>query len=306
MADIIPVTFTNYNDTNVTRLLTMEAFVGESILPKASDYQVCVRDLEVPINNKSMPINSTRQSFQVIIFNEYKTVDLVIPELDYGINVFEIPGPIMSVASFIKSLNDIVFKKASPVELGYFFLREEDNAILYRYNAQHANEHDMIKIYFDNKLQTLFDFDYDFVDTAMGLPRLKIVKDFTPTPSTEVREVASNSFTFPRFYNIKGVRVYSNLPTPGHRIYAQSSFPYSNIAPLLTTISYNSMQMYQNTNLIYIPTTLLYNSLTSDNPLARFSLRFAYLYADGTEEPIVLAPLDYAKMTITFERIASD
>lgn len=301
--DIIPVTFTNYNDTNSTRLLSLETNSNSELLASASDYRVCLRHLEVPINGSGMPINSTAGGYGVSIFNEYKPIDLVIPGLAYGVNHFTIPSPIISVEGFITSLNNIVFKKASPVQLGYFEL-QEDNSILFRYDAQYADEHDMIKIYFDAKLQKLFAFDYDQADKIGDKARFKAVYSYIPSASgvVNVVEVKASRFTFPLFFNLKGVRVYTDLPIPGTRIYAKSATPYSNISPLLTTISYNSMQMYNNSNLIYIPSTLFFNSLTSESPLNGFNLRFAYLYADGSEEPVTLGPLEYASATLSFEK----
>jgi hypothetical protein len=107
-----------------------------------------LRNLEVPINNPRTPINNTRSTFQIGIFNEYKPVDKVFPELEYGLNLFEIQGPIYSVQSFLDSVNAIVRDKCAPVNMGYFVL-DADNVISYVVDLRVATEYNMLKIYFD-------------------------------------------------------------------------------------------------------------------------------------------------------------
>lgn len=298
--DIVPVTLSDYNNTNNKTSLILAMNVKTDIISNTEEYNVCLRKMEVPINSKFMPINSTTDPFAVIIFNEYKPEDRAIPGLEYGINTFAIPGPIASVPEFLKQLNDIVFKKPSPVQLG-FFDTDKDGIFTYNYNAQFANEHDMIKIYFDPKLQRLFPFEYDSADQITTCSRFKAVNDYTPSASASSRIVTAKSFTWPLFYNLKAIRIYTSLPITGHFLFSKAARTYDQ-KPLLADITFNSMQMYNNTNLIYQPNNFTYCSMNGMNTLRDFDLKFKYFYADGTEEDVSLDSLDYASATVSFEK----
>lgn len=246
-----PITITQYNATNNPITLSLKPSINDDIITNTEDYKVCLRSLEVPINTRHMPVDCTTGTFKVVIFNEYKPTDLVIPGLVYGVNTFEIKGPIMTVESFIQKLNDIVFKKPSPVQLGFFEL-DEENKIYYRYDQQFANEHDMIKIYFDSKLQRLFPFDFDSTNKIDDCFRFKAVKSYVPSGSANVVSILANSFSFPKFFTMKAIRVRSTLPTIRHLV---SSMVDKSLDPsdVLLDIKFNSAQMYNNDNFLFSP-----------------------------------------------------
>lgn len=296
-----PVYFSTYNDSDTTQRLVFKTSGTEINISTIFRTIATVRNLEVPINNPRTPINNTRSTFQIGIFNEYKAVDKVFPELEYGLNLFEIPGPIYSVPDFIEKVNAIVRDKCLPVPMGHFEI-DRDNAISYVADLSVASEYDQLKIYFDAKLQRLFEADYDQSDKIGELTRLNIVKDFTNVPKVVTYPLG---FTFPLFFNLKGIRLYSTLPTTGSIIYKEShSQGTSNSTqPLLMSITYNSMQMYNNKNLIYIPSTLFNVELSSSTSTQRFEITPKYFYADGSEEDIFLDPLEYASLTITFDQL---
>lgn len=298
--DIVPVTLNDYNDTNGKKTLILAMNSKTNIVYNTEEYNVCLRKMEVPINSKFTPINSISDPFTVIVYNEYKAVDLVIPGLDYGINIFQIAGPITTVPDFVKKLNDIIFKKPEPLQLGFIDIDTNGN-FSYVYNAQYANEHDMIKIYFDPKLQRLFDFNYDQTDKINICSRFKAVTNYTSTPEASSRIIPAKTFTFPLFYNLKAIRVYTSLPISGHFIFSKAEKTYDQKS-LLADITFNSMQMFNNANLIYQPANFVYCSMNGVNTLRDFDLRFKYFYADGTEEDVVLDTLDFASATISFEK----
>lgn len=302
MSAIPPVYFSNYNDSDSAQRLVFKTSGTEIMIDTLFKTVATIRNLEVPINNPCTPINNTRSKFQIGIFNEYKPVDKVFPELGYGLNLFEIPGPIYSVQKFLDSVNAIVRDKCAPVSMGFFEL-DADNAISYNVDLSVASEYNQLKIYFDPKLQRLFEAEYDQADKIGELSRLNIVKDFTNVPGkvTSFRL----GYTFPLFFNLKGIRLYSTLPTTGSIIYKEShSQGTSNSTqPLLMAITYNSMQMFNNKNLIYIPSTLFNVVLNSSTSTQRFEITPKYFYADGSEEDIFLDPLEYASLTITFDRL---
>ena len=299
--NIVPVTVSHYNDTNYPIDLKLYPPINKDFIQNSEEYEVTVRSLEIPINTRFMPLNSSTGSYQVTILNMYKPEDRVIPGLEYGLNNFSINGPIYSVNGFIDQLNDIVFKKAYPVQLGFFYL-DQDNMIHYQYDSQFANEHDMIKIYFDNKLQRLFPFDFDPSDSVWGsMQRFKAVTSYAPSPQGVVRIVTinANSFSYPKFYNLKAIRIRTSLPITHHSV-SSSNDKVSDDSKVLLDIKYNSMQMYNNDNLLYTPATVVYSSMTSVSNLRTFDLTFYYYYADGTELPVKLDSLDYASAFIQF------
>lgn len=295
------ITLTRYNATNLPIKLSLTPAINTEIITNTENYKVCLRSLEIPINTRFMPIDSSTASFNVIIFNEYKPEDVLIPGLDYGVNVFSFDGPIMSVDSFIKALNSIVEIKTNDFLLGHFDM-DDDNKIFYSYDRRYADRYDMIKIYFDNKIQRLFPFDYDASDSITGYSRLMIEKSFVPETEVSPVKVFANSFSFPKFFTMKAIRVRTSLPIVAHLISSSSdrTLEPSNV---LIDIKFNSMQMYNNDNLLFTPETLVYISMHNVNALRSFDLTFFYYYADGTEIPIELDSLDYASAFLMFEKI---
>lgn len=296
--DIQPVIVTDYNDTNFNKNLSFTVSSSE-VLEQTEPYFVWVEKMEVPVNSKYMPINSTTGSFDLAIFNEYKPEDKLIPGLNYGINLFSIPGPIYSVKGFIKSLNDYIFKLTGGV-LGYFELDSENN-IFYQYDKHHADEHDMLKIYFDSKLRRLFTFAYDSGDRIGEMWRLAIVRDFTPTGSAQIERVESEEFTFPLFYTLKSIRIRTSLPVVPHLLFNRANGKVE-IASILTDITYNTATQYNSRNLLYHPNSFVFSSMNEAGSLRAFDLSFFLLYADGTELPLQLEPLDFASINLRFER----
>lgn len=293
--DIQPVQVTDYNATDRNKNLSFTVS-ATTIVEETAPYLVCVEKMEVPVNSKNMPINSSTESFNLAIFCEYK--DGRYPGLEYGVNLFSIPGPIYSVKGFIKSLNDIIFKLPGGI-LGYFELDSENN-IFYQYDKQHADEHNEIRIYFDSKLRRLFTFDYDSVDRIGEMWRLAIVRDFVPTGSTQIERVESEEFTFPLFYNLKAIRIRTSLPVAPHLLFNRANGKVE-MAPILMDITYNTATMFNSRNLLYHPNSFVYRSMSEAGTLRAFDLNFFLFYADGTELPLQLEPLDFASISLSFE-----
>lgn len=300
MDNIIGVTMTQYNSTDNSFPLRFNVTANTEIISNTEEYTVCIRSLEIPINSAKMPINISNNDFVVGIFNEYKPEDFIIPGLPFGWSTFTIPGTIMSVQDFLRDLNQIVFKKAMPKYLGEFIL-DEENHISYVYNEESASDHNMIKIYFGSRLQRLLPFNYSSIDTMSGMKRFLAVTNYTNTPNTKITSIKADKYTFPLFYNLKSIRVYTTLPITRHKIYSMGEGSLKE-SDLLASVAYNSMQMHENSNLLYLPSTFVYSSMGNLSQLRQFDVTFSYFYGDGSEIAIQLEPFDYASISISFEK----
>ena len=116
--DIIRVNFDNYNNTNDRKILNFTGSSAKSILTNTSDYHLSIEKLEIPVNGENMIINSDTTPYNLMIFNDVKVEDLIIPGLSFGPNWFNFNGPFYSVQQFLDKLNDFILKKPLPLNIG--------------------------------------------------------------------------------------------------------------------------------------------------------------------------------------------
>jgi hypothetical protein len=139
----------------------------------------------------------------------------------------------------------------------------------------------------------------DSVISSSGTEYFKFNEVTNFTPSSGSASFRQKTFTFPKFYTLKSIRVYSDLPTTPYIIndIDQNSTVASN---LLTEIVFNSQENYRIENLIYIPNVFRHYSLENSGGLRNFKLWFRYKYADGQEYALFLDSLEYASITLAF------
>lgn len=289
------VSIDNYNDTNNPRHLIMKTISRTPIISNTIDYTVTIEKMEIPINNEFAPINATRIPFKFAIFNEDK-FHATIP---YGIQYYQINGPIYSVEGFLKDLNDIVLKVYG---LGQFILRA-DKYITFVYNKADKPKFENFKIYFENKMRKLFTFSYDLEDRIIAPDSteyffLKLVTDFS-SGETGSQVLVQDKFTFPKFYTLKSIRIYSDLPTIPFKIcdMTRKELVDSN---LLAEVIFNSMENYDLENLIYVPTVIRFSSMLNVPVINTLEISFNFKYSDGQEYSIFLDSLEYASATLCF------
>ena len=299
---IIRINIDNFNNTGRIYPLQLTSAKNESFLEDAEKYQVVVEKLEVPVNGVQMPINNDDTPYTIAIFNESK----LIPELPYGVNTYTFSGPFYSVTDFLNKVNDIVSKKhAAYTSLGNFIV--VDRVIKFVRDTASDTDYEIFKMYFDERLMNLLTFNYDTTDkmTVGGVPvfRLKIVT--TPIIPATVISVPQNTKTYNLFFTLKAIRVYTDLPTTPYKIFrmADKTMEDSN---LLTEVIYNTVENFEERNLIYIPTVFRHTSLSNALSLESIRLDFRYKYANGEEIPIMIEPFQYSSITMAFYPIGKE
>lgn len=303
--DIHRQLFDLYNPTDRPIPLIIKSTSSTPIVDNSSDYYVCVEKVEIPINNRFMPINANDFDYNICIFNEYKETDRPFTNLSYLANYFSFSGPFYSVDEFLKKVNDIILKKALPeVNLGSIERDEEDDELfVYVYDKIDADEFDMLKIYFDAKLMKLFKFDYNLTDTIIhnGIEyfRFSAVTSFTPTPTSTITSVSAKENTYSNFFNLKSIRIYSNLPTTATKVFDIVNKTVVD-SDMLTDITFNTVTNYNLKNLIYIPQQFRLSSMENSGAVRNVELRFSYYYSNGKEYAVYLDSLEYASACLSY------
>lgn len=301
--DIIRVNIDNYNNTNNPQALLMTSTASTTIIENPTDYLVTVEKLEVPIGNKFMPINTDSEPFNICIFSELKLEDGTITNINYGTNWFQFQGPFYSVQDFLDKLNYIIFEQfKGDITMGLFLLEGED--IIYSYNAADAANFDILKIYFDQRLLDFISMPHDLSDYAKnnntGVETYRFLIDNTTTSSGS-KKINQLKKTFHKFFTLKAIRVMSNLGTGSYYINDMATKSMSN-SNMLCEIIYNSAQMYDLDNLLYVPNVFRQSSLRHTGSLSSIELSFYYKYANGDNYAVYLDSNEYASITLCFTK----
>jgi hypothetical protein len=303
--DIVRVNLDNYNNTNDNKILNFAATSAKSILNDTNEYYVTIEKLEIPVNGENMIINSDETPYNLMIFNDVKVEDLIIPGLSFGPNWFNFNGPFYSVQQFLDKLNDFILKKPLPLTLGQFILNKNSNneyVIQFQYNKLDNSSFGNLFLYIDKRLEKLLNFNMDYNDTTTNLgikyTKVNIVTEYTTGPN-EIVKINQNKLTYANFFNLKSIRVYSNLPTDGYVVYDMSN-KIMNTSNLLCETIFDSLSMFDISNYIYIPTQFRHTSMYNSNSINYFELTFKLKYADGKEYDIILNPNTYASITLAF------
>lgn len=297
------VNIDHYNNTGYTYPLSLGSAKNEEFINQPENYQVVVEKLEVPVNGPNMPINNDETPFTIIIFNESKT----IPDLPYGVNTFTFNGPFYSVDDFLRKVNDITQKRLSAyTSFGQFIL--EDKVIKYVRNNEYDGDYNIFKLYFDGRLMNLLTFPYDTTDVVnvagVKAYRFNLVTEPAATPY-KITSVTESRSTFSLFFTLKAIRVYSDLPTIPYKVYNMTNKTLED-NNLLTEVIFNSVENYNESNLIYIPTVFRHSSMSNAESLRNIHLSFRYKYANGEEKAIMIEPFQYSSITIAFFPIKKD
>ena len=299
--DIIRAVFDNYNNTTRPKELEFITSSLTSVIDRPGDYHVTIEKLEVPINNKFMPIDNDTEPFRFCIFSDDKGAS---PKLPFGPHYYSFEGPFYSVDDFLKKINDVILKDLG---LGQFVLEEENDEkwIYFLANSDDFPLFELYTMYFDLRMVDLLSFEYNLNDSIVnnGVDYVKFneVKSFSVPSPQFIFKTKQQTFTFPKFYKLKSIRVFTDLPIDYTFMYDMQSRGLSKQA-LLGEVSYNSMQMYKNSNLLYIPNIFRYVSLTNSSSVDAFRIWFRYIYANGGQNVCFLDVNEYCSITIAFKR----
>lgn len=287
-------TLDDYNNTSSQRAISFKLVASEVIVDVPELYNVAIRKFKIPIN-KYRYIDMVDKPYYINIYCDLKEPNNP-PGLVYGNNIFEITGPIINEEELILKMNDIVLKKAQPITLGRFSLEYVNNTPTLYFTIQSADmtNWNNFEVYIDERLSEIFNFQYtsDFMThNDENLYKLN--------PVEGKQEQAS--FTFNKINKIDSIRIYTSLPIKDHFI----SNSYNNTFvkdQLLLEIYYNANQLLFSNDIIYNPTFLDENSMTSSPMVTSINLKFRYKYRNGYEREIYASKGDTSLCTLKFTK----
>ena len=296
--DNIRVIFDNYNNTNNPRELQFITNSLDDILVNTDEYLVTIEKTEIPINSQFMPINNDTTPYHFAIFSDDKSVGALLP---FGLHKYKIEGPYFSVDELLKQLNDVILKVLG---MGTFTVNDEEY-ITFTVDSDNFPKFEFYYIYFDARLRNLLTFNFNLSDTisydGIELAKFNEVTVFTPSSPRVVVNYVQKSFTFADFFKLKSIRVYTDLPLVQTLVNDEQtrSVIRENI---LGDITFNSLQMYRNKNLIYLPDIFRYYSMYQVQNLNTFRIWFRYKYANGEKRAVYMRPDEYCSIIIAFKR----
>lgn len=269
-------------------LINTTTFVDNSI-----DYEVYIEKCEIPIS-RGLPIYRSRTPLKLVIEATDKADAPAIFPYGEAFLEYDLGSSFTNVRELVSVINEKIYNQIDTAHQWCYF--SVDNSKLSFNVTKHAAASKM-KIWLDSSLEGLLEglpcggFGY-----IQGYEYIEIV---SPKPADLT--YSQEESMVKNFVNLKTFRLYSTLPTEAYWLYDQvlGTMVQSN---LLGEVIFNSKEMVDNENLLYIPNVFRYSSMTDAGSITKFSLRVVAYYFSGLEEPCTLDKNSYASITLVFER----
>ena len=282
-----------YNSTNGLIQAQRDFVVSWPLLERASDYTAVIESAAIDLSTAPL---DTKPDYEIMIFCDLKAPDTP-PGLEYGPNFFKLPGPLQTVDQFTFWLEDTIFKKAAPRNLGLFQLNSDDRFTFSLqetdYNQNYVSG-DFI-VYFNEQMIPILEgfVDKDAPIQAGG----QLFYPLIPRVGTTVSEVD----TIYRLNKIESLLIYTTIPMTKINVLSNRD-SYVTKESILGTIELNSMQynLRSKSDWRYIPDVYRHYSLTSTDMLQSFSLWVVIAYVDGSTVVHTLKPRERFNVNVAF------
>ena len=291
--NIIRLNVDNSNQSNSEKPLEFSLVNTASFVDNSIDYEVYIEKCEIPIS-KNLPIYKSRTPLKLVI--EATDKDDAPSIFPYGELFLEynLGSSFKNVRELVSVINDKIYNQIDSGHQWCYF--SVDNSKL-SFNVTNAAVSSKMKIWLDSSLEGLLENlpcgGYEYIQ---GHEYLEMI---SPKPVDQV--YSQDESMAKNFVNLKAFRLYSTLPTEAYWLYDQvlGTMVQSN---LLGEVIFNSKEMVDNVNLLYIPNVFRYSSMTDAGSITKFSLKVNAYYFSGLEEPCTLDKNSYASITLVFER----
>ena len=277
------------NDSTIEfNLINNTAFIDNSV-----DYEVYIRKCEIPIS-KDLPLFVSREPLYVTLEATDKNDKPAIFGDDL-FRTFSIGNSFTSVMDVVNALNAKVFNQIEqPYQWCRFTFLSNHRIGFEVVNASVAYK---MKVWVDSMLEDLLE---DLPITGDLYFQGHAYKEMiSPKPTNASYEQQESKMK--NFVNLKNFRLYSDLPTEPYWLYDQVNGTTVE-SSLLGEITFNSKEMSENTNILYIPNVYSYNSMRDVGQITKFRLNVMAYYANGMEVPCTLQKNNYTSIALVFER----
>ena len=290
--NIIRLNVDSYNTERTPKPLTFNLINTRPFVDDSENYEVYLEKGEVPIS-KSLPMYLGRKPLKLLL----EATDPNNKPQVFGNEKFleyELGDSFRNIQELLTAIN---LRLGWEDPYHWCYLSVKDDLITMSTLATGVG-FEKVKIWIDGYLEGLFEGLH--IGQELVHNNHTYLELVNPKPDNDVTTTQKES-RLAKFINIKSFRVYSTLPTEHYWLYDQAT---NEMLPstLLGDMTFNSVAMAGNDNLLYIPSAFRFNSLTNAGSISRFSLRFTTYYSCGLELDCVLDKYGYASLTFVFSR----
>lgn len=290
--NIIRLNVDNSNTSNSETPLEFNLINTIPFVDNSSDYEVYIEKCEIPIA-KSLPIYKGRTPLKLVL----EATDKDNKPAVFGTDLFlyyDLGTSFSSVKQLMETINAKIYDQLEEAYRWCYFSVQESRITFHVVNHAVSSK---VKIWLDSSLEGLLeDLPVEGIEYIQGGEYIELV-----TYKPENMDYVQGESKAKNFVNLKTFRLYSSLPTESYWLYDQvaGTMVQSN---LLGEVIFNSKEMVDNVNLLYIPNVFRYSSMTDAGSIQKFSLKIYAYYFSGLEEPCTLDKNSYTSITLVFER----
>lgn len=291
--NIIRLGVDNSNATITNRSIDFELVNALPFINNSGDYEVYIKKCEIPIG-KDLALYKGRNPIYVTLEATDKNNKPAIFGDDL-FRTFSIGDSFTKVADIVNGLNKKIYDQIEPAYQWCRFIASPGDKIDFEV-VNHENASKM-KVWIDVTLKDLL--EELPLEGAQWIQGLEYFEMFSPKPVNQV--YTQDVSKFKNFINLKKFRLYSDLPTEPYWLYDQTNGTMIQ-SRLLGDITFNSVEMLGNSNLIYLANPYSYCSLVASGPISRFKLNIMAYYGNGLEAYCTLDRGSYTNIELVFER----